>query len=167
MYIPYPRWFGFEQKMQGSRRACRYGRECRCLQGMQNAFLNGIWMNNILLANGFYPQRLSGYMGCKFFHDQNTIPCAHATQKGHVLASCKFDHTYYRNPTAEENYKINKEIETQFTSSTFTSRPAPVAAAAVSQKADDQQPPFPAPSGKYWEQFKGGWVLKLNSTASK
>jgi hypothetical protein len=134
---------------------------------MQNAFLNGIWMNNILLANGFYPQRLSGYMGCKFFHDQNTIPCAHATQKGHVLASCKFDHTYYRNPTAEENYKINKEIETQFTSSTFTSRPAPVAAAAVSQKADDQQPPFPAPSGKYWEQFKGGWVLKLNSTASK
>ena len=56
-----------------------------------------------------------------------------------------------------------------------TSRPIPAAAivapapaaATASQKADDQQPPFPAPSGKYWEQFKGEWVIKLIPTSSK
>ncbi len=41
------------------------------------------------------------------------------------------------------------------------------AAAAASQKADDQQPPFPAPSGKYWEQFNGEWMIKLIPTSSK
>jgi hypothetical protein len=157
----------------------------------------------IRVANGLPQKPVFGFMGCMFLHEKNTIPCVHVNREGHDVSSCKFDHTYYRNPTSEENDKIKQTFEKRIKFSTTTSCPAPApapaaaaaasrpapapvvasrpapapvvasrpapaaAAAAVSQKADDQQPPFPAPSGKYWEQFKGGWVLKLNSTASK
>ena len=137
---------------------------------MQNAFLRSIWMNMIRVANGLLEKPVFGFMGCHFYHEQNTIPCAHVTKSGHNEATCKFDHTYYRNPTAEENEQIKQKLEKDFKSSTPTSRPAPATAApaataatvAAHQKATDQQPPFQAPAGKYWEQTeKGGWALKI------
>lgn len=195
---------------------CKFGEDCKFLKIMQKSMLKKMWMNLIRVQNGGNAIPMNCKLLCYRFHDNKHIPCVHAWNETHNRYDCKFDHTYYYNPTAHEvleliasmqsysHYPVmthvpmqqffhpgmmyqmptQAHIPTQVAPSAAVvapapvvasrpapaaaaSRPAPAAAAAVSQKADDQQPPFPAPSGKYWEQIKGGWVLKLNSTASK
>ena len=150
---------------------CEYGAECFCLKGMQNSVLQGIWMNMLRAANELPPKPVFGFMGCKYFHEKNTIPCVHAMRADHDITTCKFDHSYYRAPTDEENATLKQHFEKSRAHANTNphpvgmARPAastrPAAMARPHQKVDANPPPFLAPPGKYWEQTKSGWTLKF------